>query len=355
MYHQAVHALRWASEGLGLLRDECNNNKHKTIMTASALIIVGGGAYYYHHTRKLSKLDAASGNWCDLVDMHEQERKKTLTSTYTPNINVSPEDDGFKEIVQQIFLGNIAQSKSLTSNHFNKILELSSVLIFYQDNARKITSSAFLRLDSPLCTTSNLARGDVNHQEPNCLPIATSKNAHIVVDFEMHLKKFLVKLGMLDRHWSIVRYHAFNWLYGSAMGFHGDYFGKEDDDLFFLRLVLSVGDERLIEFRAQHVVKGHKKAREKGKFNVYTLTTKRGADAYLTSPWANGKFVLCWYDEERENGIQIKHQVKGAEEDKADAKERHNVGTIVDFPLTSIELVKAALKYVGGKNIDIWE
>ena len=151
-------------------------------------------------------------------------------------------------------------------------------------------------------------------------------------------------LGMDPAHSQFVRYYSFLWLNGSGMGWHSDYTSKFDGNLFFLRLIFGAGGSRTIRFKSMAFVEGTKSSWETGEGmhvddgELYSFESNNNADAYLTSPFANGKLPMCWCDYEKKEGIVVKHEVM-----RLDNNDTRSGNIIVDFPLASIKLVAKAL------------
>ena len=128
------------------------------------------------------------------------------------------------------------------------------------------------------------------------------------------------------------------------MGWHSDHASKFDGDLFFMRLIFGAGGSRTIRFKSMAFVEGTKSSWETGEGmkvddgELYSFESNNNADAYLTSPFANGKLPMCWCDYGKKKGIVVKHEVV-----RLDSNGTRSGNIIVDFPLASIELVMTAL------------
>ena len=137
-------------------------------------------------------------------------------------------------------------------------------------------------------------RPDVNPDDPTNLPLHDGTHESVAAFKKLNklIKKFLIDVfGMHPDDWNLVKYYGFMWDIGAGMGLHADYPTKYDKYLFFLRLIISVGGSRTIKFSAHKfphpddpTSRNHHKA-----YDILTLKTHKGADAYLTSPFGNGK------------------------------------------------------------------
>lgn len=189
-------------------------------------------------------------------------------------------------------------------------------------------------------------RPDVNSDDPTDLPLHDGTPESVAAFKQLNdlIKKFLIEvLGMHPDDWGLVKYYGFMWDIGAGMGLHSDYPTKHDKYLFFLRLIVSVGGSRTVKFSAHKFPNPNDPTNPDAHlpkaFDILTLKTHKGADAYLTSPFGNGKKPFCYFDEKRDAGLVAKHEVVEIQPD-----EERTANIIIDFPLRSMEAVVAALR-----------
>ena len=137
------------------------------------------------------------------------------------------------------------------------------------------------------------------------------------------------------------------------MGHHPDYTSEDDSILFFLRLIFGVGGTRDVQFvaykfdeKTEHI--DESRAFERDNSEIYTLKTHQPADAYITTPFANGKLPLCFKDDAKKRGIVMSHEVK-----RVKIGDNEAINFIVDFPLGTLQAAVAAVHKVKTSTFDI--
>lgn len=296
-------------------------------------------AWYYHRTMS-DYCDRKHPDWAAKA----MDELGATVPTYIPTIIDDPE-------TQKLFvLSHLAQAKSVSED---TALELASIvkISWYHQNFKAVKGDVGKKkCRHAIEYHKGSARGGFSNRmnprpdrypdAPYDLPIHDGSDESKAKFDRLHkliIRYLINRMGMHPDDEKYVDYYGFLWEIGAGMGIHGDSPTKDDDFRFFLRLIVSVGGRRRVNFAAYSFDKSSDKYSKA--FDICTITTHEGADAYLTSPFANGKIPFCYCDDEKFSGLQAKHEVEVIK-----PGEERTANIIIDFPLRSFEQVVRALR-----------
>jgi len=244
---------------------------------------------------------------------------------------------------------------SLTLMAFASVIP---ILKFLQDNKHAFlgpTSPGFGRLVCELHTGGKNYRPDINKNRPSELPICenTPANETIMGNFIRAIIKMAIEIyGMRKEDEEYLKILAFLWGIESGMGSHGDYAGEVDKKRFITRLIASMGEEtRTITFtRHKFVTSKDGNSRVDGNSTTLyeggtfkTVTLPKNGSVYITTPAVSGKVPFCFLDEEKSEGIQLKHRVE-----RIPANGKACVNFIIDIPFRSEHEMMTAIDTVNA-------
>mmetsp|Transcript_29444 Transcript_29444/g.69043 ORF Transcript_29444/g.69043 Transcript_29444/m.69043 type:complete len:302 (+) Transcript_29444:214-1119(+) len=286
-------------------------------------------------------------NYCDLTHpkwaSQAEEKDGATVPSYIPTITNRRSQKFF-------ILSHIAHAPGVSED---TALELASVVAMttYHQNYKAVKKNLAKKKGRHVAEyhkravaggrSSNMnPRPDLYPNSPNDLPFHDGSEESKAKFDKLHkliIQHLINKLGMHPDDEKYAKYYGFLWEVGSGMGLHSDSPTKDDSFRFFLRLIVSVGGSKRINFVA-YKFDNDSEVPTKA-FNITTVTTKEGADAYLTSPYGNGKIPFCYLDDEKQSGLQAKHEVEVIK-----PGEKRTANIIIDFPLRTYEDVIGALR-----------
>ena len=277
--------------------------------------------------------------------MAPHNTSSAVTSLFTPTI-YSMDD------IIAYYMRNIILPKHISDE---VLLLLSTMVRLYISYARLSTKQ-----DSP--STPNLQRGstsiqscgiigarpDVREDQPHKLAILIKDDGMINETLHLRLCNFFddltMQLGRKKHHpWEAFMIKFVNDEY---MGPHGDYGGKKSDNFFMMRLSLGIGGERTVVYEAVQLNKGAKNDRD-GKVIPdikFSVCLKGGINAYLMSPFASGKNLLCWMDDNF-TGVRGRHSSRGSG--------INSTIFVIDFALETLEQVQLSLSMFEDMTIEL--
>lgn len=237
------------------------------------------------------------------------------------------------------------------------VLLLHTMTSIYIRYARLPTKSDSVTMSNLHCGSTSIqscgvirARPDIRGDQPYKLPILIKDKGMFNETQHRKLCDFFgnitSQLGRNAHH----PWEAFmvSFMDKEFMGVHGDYGGKKSDDFFMMRLAMGVGGERTIKFEAMKLKKGAKNDRD-GKVVReinFSVCLKGGLNAYLMSPYASGKNLLCWIDDNY-TGLRGRHSSQG--------NGTNSAIFVIDFPLDSLKKVYLALHKFENMTIELPE
>lgn len=214
--------------------------------------------------------------------------------------------------------------------------------LFYQgiDYAQMgSTAQSFYRLACPICTNNTIsARPDIYADAPRNLPIIEKKYQQLLECVLAGFIRLCLNLGMHADDTDKVTVVALDNEPSAGTGVHGDSPTVEDEDDLSCRIIIRYGGQQHIIFQGYTCKKEDTQATRKVDGLTTSIETSEGIMAYLTTPFSNGKLMMCWQDTEKKVGIQAKHRVTRVAHDGKPA-----VAFVIDFPLRSLRAVKEAI------------
>ena len=257
---------------------------------------------------------------------------------------------------QNAFLkGNIIELSGSDEATEQLLQKLVSKLVYYQaiEYAKKgPTSQQFHRYASPICSNNNINdRPDIYRDAQSNLGIVKIEDKELLQKFVTAIIKLCLDLGM--RVEDIPKVTIVSLYFGilAGMGVHGDYPTVDDANDLSCRLLIRYGGPQTIEFAGYSCEKNDTMASHKVDGLSYEIESSEGTMAYLTTPFSNGKLMMCWADMDKKTGIQVKHRVKKIEPTHMPA-----VNFVIDFPITSLQAVtdaKANFKNLGNGKLKL--
>ena len=211
---------------------------------------------------------------------------------------------------------------------------LLSRLIYHQPlrNAKlDPASSAFGRFYTNIL---NNTHGDSNPMCEN-----TPENAARVEWLIDEVLDMLEELGMERRHREFVRIKAVMYFPGCGINWHPDSRCERDNLLFWVRLVLSQGQEAEVKLMAMKVTKEHTFHPERA-FHMQSIHTGGLAHLYAMSASGTGRNAALYTNEEETEALQIWHKVE-----KLPIGGGKRSALIIDLPLISKE---AEMMFLGN-------
>jgi len=248
---------------------------------------------------------------------------------------------------QNFLENNIAVVGSANADTDRFLGNMIKCLIMYQgiDYAlQRSTSQAFHRLASPIRTNNNInARPDIWKDAACNLGIVKKEDQGQLEAFCASIIKLCLDLGMhVD---DIPKITIVSLLFGTSagIGVHGDSPTAADKDDLSCRIVIRYGGPQVIRFAGYTCTESETIARKKDHNLSFDIHSTQGTMAYFTTPFSNGKLMMCWTDDDKKVGIQAKHWVT-----KIGPQDMHAANFVIDFPLRSLRAVKNALATFRG-------
>ena len=236
------------------------------------------------------------------------------------------------------------------------------VLLLLSTMARIYISYARLPTSRDSTTTANLYRGstsiqasgpfgarpDINQCLPRTVPILIKDDGMINETLHLRLCNFFDDITRRLGRNEIHPWEAFmiRFMVNEYMGFHGDYGGKKSNNFFMMRLAIGIGGERTVKFEATKLKAGAKNDRD-GKVIPdikFSVCLKGGINAYLMSPFASGKNLLCWMDDDF-TGVRGQHSSRGSG--------INSTIFVIDFALETLEQVQLSLSMFEDMTIEL--
>ena len=223
---------------------------------------------------------------------------------------------------------NVCEAQIVESKGFDKVtaedlLDAISVLIFYQPERNAKLGHANTAFGRLYCNLFGQVQG-TNTPISDDLPENKDRIEWLVNALIAKAKEW----GVEDQHLAIIRIKLVKYFPGSGIDWHPDARTKEDDQLYWLRSVISMGEKGVVRVEAKKVYTKHTYHPPKA-FDVCTLETGL-AHFYAMSSSGTGRNIVCYTNDDKTEAIQMWHRV-----DPLPIPANIRIAVIIDLPFTS--------------------